>query len=63
MKSTFLQIDIQQEFAQLVKNSTHYLNVIFALIFGVNEDFIKIHNDKNIEFFCDDLIDVALECC
>ena len=35
----------------------------FALIFGVDEDIIQIHNDKNIKFFRKDLIDVALECC
>ena len=33
----------------------------FALIFGVDKDIIQIHNDKKIEFFREDLIDVALE--
>ena len=63
IKSTFLQIVIQQEFAQLVENPTYDLDVAFALILGVDEDIIQIHNDKNIELFREDLIDVALECC
>ena len=54
---------IQQKFAQLVENSMHCLDVAFALIFGVDEDIIQIHNDKNIELFRKDLINVALECC
>ena len=62
MKLTFLQIGIQQEFLQLVKNPACYLDVAFALIFGVDEDIIQIHNDKDIELFREDLIDVALEC-
>ena len=35
----------------------------FALILTVDEDIIHIHNDKNIELFRKDLVDVALECC
>ena len=38
------------------------LDVAFSLVFGIDEDIIKIHNDKDIKFFCKDLIDVALEC-
>ena len=41
----------------------HCLDVAFALILGVDENIIQINNDKDIEFFCEDLIDVALECC
>ena len=32
-------------------------------MFGIDEDIIQIHNDKDIEFFREDLIDVALEYC
>ena len=63
MKSTFLQISIQRKFPQLVKNPTHYLDVVFSLVFGVDEDIIQIHNDKNIEFFREDFIDIAMKCC
>ena len=63
MKLTFLQIGIHQEFRQLVKNPTHYLDVAFGLIFGVDENIIQIHSDKDIELFYEDLIDVALGSC
>ena len=63
MKSTFLQIGIQQEFPQLVKNPAYCLDVAFALIFGIDKDIIQIHNNEDIKFFCEDLIDVALEYC
>ena len=33
----------------------------FSLVFGVNGDIIQIHNDKDIEFFRKDFIDVALK--
>ena len=63
MELTFLQIGIQQEFLQLVKNPTYCLDVAFSLVFSVDENIIQIHNDKDIKFFRKDLIDVALECC
>ena len=62
IKLTFLQIGIQQEFPQLVENPTYCLDVVF-LVFGVDEDIIQIHNNKDIEFFRKDLIDIVLECC
>ena len=39
------------------------LDVAFSFIFDVDGDIIQIHNDKNIKFFCEDLINVALEYC
>ena len=41
----------------------HCLDLAFALIFGVDENITQIHNEKDIEFFCEDLIDIALEHC
>ena len=63
MKSTFLQVGIQQEFPQLVENSMYCLDVAFALILDVDENIIQIHNDEDIELFRKDFIDVTLECC
>ena len=63
MKLTFLQIGIQQEFPQLVKNPMHCLDMAFSLIFDVDKDIIQIHNNKDIEFFRKNLIDIALKCC
>ena len=63
MKSTFFQISIQREFLQLVKDPMHYLDVVFSLVLGIDKDIIQIYNDKDIELFHDDFIDIALECC
>ena len=41
----------------------HCLDVAFALIFGVDEDIIQIYNDKDIELFRENFIDIALEYC
>ena len=41
----------------------HCLDMAFAFILGVNEHIIQIHNDKGIELFYYDLIDVVLEYC
>ena len=35
----------------------------FTFIFGIDEDIIQIHNDRDIEFFRENLIYIALECC
>ena len=37
--------------------------MVFYLVFSINEDIIQIHNDENIEFFYEDLINETLECC
>ena len=63
MKSTCLQIGIQREFLQLIKNPIYCFNVAFSFVFGIDEDIIQIYNYKDIEFFSKDLIDIALECC
>ena len=63
MKLTFFQINILQKFPQLVKNPTYCLDMAFFFVFGIDEDIIQIHNDKDIEFFRKNLIDVALEYC
>ena len=36
--------------------------MLFFFIFSINKDVIKIHNNKNIKFFYQDLVDVALKC-
>ena len=41
----------------------YYLNVVFSLVFSVDEDIIQIHNDKDMKFFCKNFINVALEYC
>ncbi len=47
---------------QLVQHPSNGLDVLFALILSVDEDIIKIHYHKNVEFLGQDLIDVTLKC-
>ena len=35
--------------------------MFFAFVLGVDKDVIKIHYYKNIEFLCQNLIDITLE--
>ncbi len=46
---------------QLVKHPSDGLYVLFVFAFGVDEDVIKVHYHKNVEFFCQDLDDIILE--
>ena len=39
----------------------HCLDKTFSFVFGVDENIIQIYNDKDIELFRKDLIDIALE--
>ncbi len=38
------------------------MDVLFALTLSVYEDVIKIHYHENVKLFCQDLVDIALEC-
>ena len=44
---------------QYLLNSFH---ILFAFIFSIDEDIIEVHYHKNVEFFCQDLINVVLKC-
>ena len=35
--------------------------MFFALVFGIDEDVIEVYYYENVEFFYQDLIDIALE--
>ena len=63
IKSSFLQIDIQKKFVQLVEDLMYCLDVAFSLVFSVDEDIIQIYYDKNIKLFRKDLINIALKWC
>ena len=39
------------------------LDIAFSFIFGVDENLIQIHNDKNVKLFHKILDDIALEIC
>ena len=35
--------------------------MLFTLVFSVDEDIIEVYYHKNVELFCQDLVDIALE--
>ncbi len=47
---------------KLLEHPLNGLYVFFAFAFDVDEDVIKVHYHKNVKFFYQDLIDIALEC-
>ena len=61
MELTLFQIGKKAIFPQNVSDPLHDFHVILALILSINKDVIQVHNDKNINFFYQDLIDVTLE--
>ena len=61
MKPTFFVIGKKAIFAQKIWDPSNSLHVALAFIFSVNQDVIQADNNKNIEFFGQNLIDVALE--
>ena len=61
MKPAFFQIGEKPILPQKIQHPLHNFYVILAFIFGVNKDVIQVNNYKNIEFFGQDLIDVALK--
>ena len=46
---------------QKIKHAPHSFYVTLAQVLDINEDIIQVHYDEDIEFFCQDLIDIALE--
>ena len=63
MKVTFLQVGIQREFFQIVKDLTHCLDMAFFFVLSVDKNIIQIHNNEDIKFFRKNLIDIALNYC
>ena len=61
MEPTLLQIGKQAIVPQNLQNPSYFFHVTLTLILSVDEDVIQIHDDKDIELFCQDLVDIALE--
>ena len=57
----FLEVDKKAVFPQFFENPSNGINVSLAWVFGVDEDVIKVNNDKDIEFLGQDLVNIALE--
>ena len=41
----------------------HCFDMAFSFVFGVDKDIILIHNDKNMELFRKNFMNIALKCC
>ena len=61
MEPTLLKIGKQAIFPQNLSDPPYCIHVTLTLILSVDEDVIQIHNDKDIELFRQDLVDIALE--
>ena len=45
----------------MLQHLLNNLHVFFTLVFGVDKDVIEVYYYKNVEFFCQDLIDITLK--
>ncbi len=45
----------------MVQHRSDGLYLLFAFVLGVDEDVIELHYVKNVELFCQDLVDVTLK--
>ena len=61
METTFLEVGKKAISPQFLKNPSNGIDVSLAWILNVDEDVIKVNNDKDIEFLGQDLVNIALE--
>ena len=61
MKTTLLEIGKKAVFPQFLENPSNGIYVSLAWVLGVDEDVIKVNNDKDIEFLGQDLVNIALK--
>ena len=63
MEPTLLEVGKQAIFPQYIQDPPYSFYVTPSLILIVDEDVIQIHDDKDIAFLRQDLVDVTLEAC
>ena len=61
MKTTLFQVDKQVVFSEFSKEPLDSFHVTLTSIFGINQDVIEVYNNKNIKFFRQDFVNIALE--
>ena len=61
MKTTFFEVSKKAVFPQFLKNPSNIIDVSLAWVFSVDDDVIKVKNDKDIEFHGKDIVNIALE--
>ena len=52
MKIILFQVNKQAVFSEFSEDLLYSFHVTLAGVFGVNQDVIKVYDDKNIKFFC-----------
>ena len=58
---TFLKVSKKVIFPQFFENLSNSINVSLAWVLGVDENVIKVNNDKNIKFLNQNLVNIAME--
>ena len=61
MEAAFLEFGKKDVFPQFLKNPSNCIEVSLFWVLSVDNDVIEVNNDKDIEFFGQDLINIALE--
>ena len=46
---------------QLLQHPSNGFHVLFGFAFGIDEDVIEVYYLENVEFFCQDLINITLK--
>ena len=59
MKTTLLKVGKNAVFFQFIKNLLNGINMSLAWVLNIDENVIEVNNDENIEFFGQDLINIA----
>ena len=61
MKRTLLEVGKKAVFSQFLKNPSNGINVSLAWVLSIDENVIKVNHDKDIKFFSQNLVNIALE--
>ena len=61
MKPILLQVEKHAIFPQKIQHLVYGLHKTLTLIFGIYKDVIQIYNDKNIELFGQNLVNIGTE--
>ena len=61
MEMTLFQVGKQAILPETIKHPPHRFHLTLALVLGIDEDVIQVHDNEDIKLFCQDLIDITLE--
>lgn len=61
MEPTLFQVGEKPVFSELVKDQVDGLHMWLACLLGIDQDVVRIYDDKDIELFSEDFADIALK--